>query len=327
MTFKDWDNTLNLDPDSAAYESKITLPAWPTKQWYIFNGWYKESTFDTQWSGSVDVITGDTIIYAKYDCDTANGYHANWTSCVKNQPSSSWWGGWGGGKTWSTTKDEDDKSLQDKIQEMIDDKNKDEQEQTHGSAEDQENTSENVTDPQTDTSESQTTDSSNNGNYTEEFKDAYTFAKSNQITTQPTIKEAKMYTDMTRIEMAKMMSYYAMNILWQTPDISKWTIKFRDVTTAMDRQYNNWVTLSYQLWIMWINMEDNMFRPKDKVTRAEFATALSRMLYKTEDGKWGIKYYEPHIATLYNKWIINNTNPKLVEKRWYVMTMLMRSAK
>jgi hypothetical protein len=32
-------------------------------------------------------------------------------------------------------------------------------------------------------------------------------------------------------------------------------------------------------------MPNNNFRPNDEVTRAEFATALSRMLYNIEDGK------------------------------------------
>jgi hypothetical protein len=31
-------------------------------------------------------------------------------------------------------------------------------------------------------------------------------------------------------------------------------------------------------------MKNNRFRPNDEVTRAEFATALSRMLYKIKDG-------------------------------------------
>jgi hypothetical protein len=45
-----------------------------------------------------------------------------------------------------------------------------------------------------------------------------------------------------------------------------------------------------------------------------------------EDGKWNMKYYEPHMARLYNEWIISKADPKMKEKRWYVMTMLMRSA-
>ena len=116
-----------------------------------------------------------------------------------------------------------------------------------------------------------------------------------------------------------------MNVLWETPDPERWVVKFKDVTEKMDKQYDNGVTLAYQLWIMWINMKNNEFRPYDEVTRAEFATALSRMLYKTKDGTWKIKYYEPHIAKLYNERIITNTNPDMKEKRWYVMIMLMRS--
>jgi len=162
--------------------------------------------------------------------------------------------------------------------------------------------------------------------YTTEMKEAYQFAKSNWITTIHDINKAKMNLPLTRIAMAKMLSNYAINVLWKSPDLSKWTPVFNDVTNKLNKQYDNAVTLSYQLWIMWQNMKNNNFRPYDEVTRAEFATALSRMLYNTEDWKWNVKYYEPHMAKLYSEWIINNTNAKMKEKRGYVMTMLMRTA-
>ena len=163
--------------------------------------------------------------------------------------------------------------------------------------------------------------------YTAEFKSAYSFAKTYWITNKESIQDAKMYTELTRIQMAKMLSQYAINVLGQTPDYSRWVVSFNDVSNKLNKEYDNAVTLAYQLWIMWINMKNNNFRPRDTVTRAEFATALSRMLYWIEDGKWKTKYYEPHIAKLYNEWIINNTNAKMVEKRWYVMTMLMRTVR
>ena len=162
--------------------------------------------------------------------------------------------------------------------------------------------------------------------YTRELNDAYQFAHENWITTTKNIGKAKMNSPLTRIAMAKMLSNYAINILWKQPDTSKWIIKFNDVTNKQNSDYGNAVTLAYQLWIMWQNMKNNNFRPNDEVTRAEFATALSRMLYNTEDWKWNAKYYDPHIAKLYDEWIITYTNPKTEEKRWYVMIMLMRTA-
>jgi hypothetical protein len=65
------------------------------------------------------------------------------------------------------------------------------------------------------------------------------------------------------------------------------------------------------------------FRPNDVVTRAEFATALSRLLYSTSDGT---PYYETHLKKLKNEWIITKDNPSQQEVRWYVMLMLYRSA-
>jgi hypothetical protein len=123
--------------------------------------------------------------------------------------------------------------------------------------------------------------------------------------------------------MAKMLSNYAINILWKKPDTSKWTKNFNDVTAKQNADYDNAVTLSYQLWIMW--QWTNNFRPNDEVTRAEFATALSRMLYSTPD--WNDKYYTTHLTKLKQEWIISNDNPKIKEKRWYVMLMLMRTIK
>ena len=74
-------------------------------------------------------------------------------------------------------------------------------------------------------------------------------------------------------------------------------------------------------------MQHNKFRPNSYVTRAEFTTALSRMIYGIKDGTWKTKYYEPHMNKLKKEWIITNTNPNIKELRGYVMLMLMRSAK
>jgi hypothetical protein len=133
---------------------------------------------------------------------------------------------------------------------------------------------------------------------------------------------------LTRIAMAKMLSQYAMNVLWQKP-ANIVTPKFNDVTDKQNSDYDDWVTLAYQLWIMWQNMPNNKFRPNDEVTRWEFVTALSRMLYNTSDGEYRStpKYYTHHMEKMEGEWIITNTNPNMKELRGYVMIMLMRSAK
>ncbi len=154
-----------------------------------------------------------------------------------------------------------------------------------------------------------------------EFNDAYNFAFEKKITTQSGIENADMEWGLTRIAMAKMLSQYAINVLEKKPTNNSWA-SFKDVTEKLDDDYSKWVTLAYQLGIMWIGIDK--FRPFDMVTRAEFATALSRMLYGTEDGD---PYYSTHLAKLKEEGIISNDNPNLQEVRGYVMIMLMRSAK
>ena len=177
------------------------------------------------------------------------------------------------------------------------------------------------------TSESKS-NSTTSSTYSTEFQQAYEFAHEKWITTMPTIEKANMNWPLTRIAMAKMLSQYAMNVLWQKP-ANIVTPKFNDVTDKMDTDYDDGVTLAYQLWIMWQNMPNNNFRPNDEVTRAEFATALSRMAYWTSDWeyKWTWKYYIHHLKKLKEEWIITKDDPKMKELRGYVMIMLMRSAK
>ena len=159
--------------------------------------------------------------------------------------------------------------------------------------------------------------------YNVEFHKAYEFAFQNGITTMPTIEEADMNGNLNRIAMVKMLSQYAINILGKTPDTTREVPNFPDVDAQLDADYNNGVTLAYQLGIMWINIDE--FRPFDLVTRAEFGTALSRMLFGLADGE-GDAYYSTHLEKLMSEWIITNNDPRLEELRGYVMIMLMRSA-
>ena len=166
------------------------------------------------------------------------------------------------------------------------------------------------------------------GNYSDEMNEAYQYCFSKWITTMYPIWLADMGWNLTRVAMAKMLSKYAINVLWIKPDTTK-QIKFNDVSDKLNSDYNNWVTLAYQLWIMWINMPNNKFRPNDLVTRKEFVTAFSRMKYKTTDGKYENteNYYINHMKRLQDEWIITNTSPNMIEVRGYVMLILLRSSK
>ena len=163
--------------------------------------------------------------------------------------------------------------------------------------------------------------------YLDEMTQAYIWSYDRWITTKNTIQEADMSWNLTRIAMAKMLSYYAINVLWMKPNETRIN-KFNDVSDELDAEYNSGVTLAYQLWIMWISMPNNNFRPFDLVPRSELVTALSRMIFNTPD--WIYEgtdyYYRNHMEKLWKQWIVTVLDPNMMEVRWYLMIMLMRSA-
>jgi len=157
--------------------------------------------------------------------------------------------------------------------------------------------------------------------YTTELKQAYNWAYKNEITTMNSIDRANMKWNITREEMAKMISNYAINILWKTPDTTK-NCLFSD--SNINPGLVQFVTESCQLWLMWQWVTS--FRPKDSVTRAEFWTVLSRAL-RWNKNEWWSTYYENHLKALKSEWIMTKIDtPMNKEVRGYVMLMLMRSA-
>ena len=319
-----WDRIYEANREANEYEITYELDGWvnnsknvtwytiedtitfenPTKEWFSFDGWFTDAQFTT-WITSISTWTTWPItVYAK------------WTENKK----SSWSSGWGG--RWSSKTSD----IQDSSTSSQDNKNTKNviQSETKWSEE----SSNTPMDSSDKSSEWQEILSPSDSSFTKEQKDAYTFAHEKWITTMPTIQEAQMDWKLTRIAMAKMLSQYAINVLWKTPDTTQ-NNKFNDVTDKLDSDYDDWVTLAYQLWIMWQNMPNNKFRPNDEVTRAEFATALSRMIYHTSDWQYKStdKYYTNHMKKLVQEKIITNDDAKMKELRWYVMIMLMRSAK
>jgi hypothetical protein len=69
------------------------------------------------------------------------------------------------------------------------------------------------------------------------------------------------------------------------------------------------------------------FGPKSLVTRAEFASVLSRVLYGDKYNVDGSAFYSMHIDVLNQAKIINNTNPAILEKIGWILIMLKRASK
>ena len=311
---------INLDHTQYLTELTPYTLNTPSRNWYRFEWWFLDSEYTIPVTSIESWSTWDIILYAKRE--------KLWSSW-------NWWGSWGWwGSSDKPNTPKEDKTPTDNPENKPENKSdNDNQSNTTEESNDEkdsevnEQVSEKSTDWQNDSTES-SNPSTESSVTSQEFIKAYEFAKDNWITTMPTIQKAQMDSKLTRIQMAKMLSQYAVNILWKEPDISKWTMRFKDVTDKMNKDYDNGVILSYQLWIMWQNMPNNKFRPDDEVTRAEFVTALSRMLYNTSDWEYKStsKYYTHHMEKLVKEWIITKDNPAMKEIRGYVMIMLMRSA-
>ena len=162
--------------------------------------------------------------------------------------------------------------------------------------------------------------------YNEEQIAAYEWALENGITTINDIEKARLSDWLTRAELAKMMSQYMTKVLWKTPvDVEK--AEYSDVSESLG-DLADFIQTAYAYKIMWINADGTPlkeFNPNGKVTRAEYATVFSRVLYGDKYNKSEWNYYEDHLAALKEAGILTNTTPTIQEIRGWVMLMMYRS--
>jgi hypothetical protein len=145
-----------------------------------------------------------------------------------------------------------------------------------------------------------------------------------------TIQQADMMWPLLRKHLAKMISEFSVKTLWLYPDKSKVCV-FDDMDWET-QEMKYFVEMSCQLWLMWLHSDwvtvKDSFDPNEVVTRAQFGTVLSRLLwwttYATDDGEY---YYKNHLEALKRNGIMTQIYwewPFTVEVRWWVMLMLMR---
>ncbi len=165
-----------------------------------------------------------------------------------------------------------------------------------------------------------------------ELIEAFTWAQKNNITRATSIDTARLYSPITRAELAKMMVQYITNVQKKSiPSNSQCIIENYEDASNMDNEQKQYIANACQLWIMWWqNDKKNIlqyFRPIDTVTRAEFATVLSRYLYgDTYNGDMSSDgWYKNHLQAL-NKanYIKKIDTPFMRELRGFVMLILYR---
>ena len=159
-----------------------------------------------------------------------------------------------------------------------------------------------------------------------EVADVYEWAYENNITTMVSLNDSDPDGVVKRWHLAKMVVNYAINVLWQElpekiPSYCRWNDNKKDWESEEIKDY---AVKSCALWLMWLDMPK--FLPNLEVTRAQFGTIMSRLLWWKKYA-WWTPYYRKHLNALKENNIMTQIeNPeKRIELRWWVWLMLRRS--
>lgn len=164
--------------------------------------------------------------------------------------------------------------------------------------------------------------------YDQELIEAYVFARDLGITTIDNIDDTMMFNPLIRKHLAKMMSMYAVKVLWAKPDTTRNCV-FADMSTE-DEEMKLYARLACQLGFMWLEYNGKTpqknFNPNALVTRDQFGTVMSRVLYAWQV-QWDTScWYCAHLQALKTDGIMNQIDvPTQEEVRWYVMLMMYRA--
>lgn len=174
-----------------------------------------------------------------------------------------------------------------------------------------------------------------------EMKTAYLYAYQHGMTTICPIDDADLYWFIRRDQLAKMLTQYAINVLDLKPQAWKsGCTAYNDIANS-SAEMKYYMKTACELDIMWLESDwktpMKSFYPHWLVSRAEFWTTLSRLIYgdaynleSEAENTYPWAWYGKHLEALKRDEImtqIYGDRPQHLELRWYVMLMLMRHGK
>ena len=164
---------------------------------------------------------------------------------------------------------------------------------------------------------------------------SYCFAYEIWSTTMPTFESA-LYDDLlTRAQFSKIISQFATKIMKQDINTNN-KCDFSDLYDIDSKELQSFIIKSCQLGIMWVNGTNDekiAFRPNDNVTRGEYVTVLSRMMYgmkyelpKNQVGK--VPFFTYHMNKMIEDGIVNIRLPyDNAQRRVAFLTIFRLSSK
>lgn len=107
-----------------------------------------------------------------------------------------------------------------------------------------------------------------------------------------------------RDEATKFFVQYAKEVMWMTPDTSKTSCSFSDLSSAWS-DLKDAIKESCQLWLFqWYN---GKFMPTQKLTNAQAISVFIRLIDGKKDES-GSHFANEYYTTAYNLWLLNNLN-------------------
>jgi len=166
--------------------------------------------------------------------------------------------------------------------------------------------------------------------YSELVINSYIWAFENDVTTVWEFDKANPEWYVLRWHLAKMMVNFSANVLWREIPIDiPVSCEWEDDSSEWESsEIKFYAKKACALWIMWIKVKK--FEPNKTVSRAEFGTVLSRVLwwdkYDVRNPTRKNRYYARHLQILKEKWIMSQTENPLdrIELRKWIWVMLRR---
>ena len=164
--------------------------------------------------------------------------------------------------------------------------------------------------------------------YPKSLIEAFMWSYQHKITTVCPIEKANLDGSLLRRHMAKMISEFAIQVLNMKPDTKK-KCNFQDISDQTP-EMKWYIKLSCQLGVMGYHADGKTkkanFDPNKSVSKAQFATLLSRLLWwSTFDNDSASEYWKDHLKALENAKITEKESSqakKVIQKRWGVLKML-----